>query len=250
MISGFSSATKLLSSGVALFIQRLRFLFAEFLEARIVSKRIEHRIEAEQRGASDALLFGKLWYGEPNAINNAVNCAWASASKRRRKASTKPRTEPKIAPLMKKQFILYCVGLIAVAPLCFGQATRSPSAKSDARETAISDLEISAWEAYKGKQADALKKYYATDYCGVYAEGFKTVDKEVADMEKTDLRDYSLADTKVAFPEAKVAVITYKVTMHSTFAGQDTSGTYNSASVWIKRSGKWLTVFHTETKAQ
>jgi hypothetical protein len=111
-------------------------------------------------------------------------------------------------------------------------------------------LEISAWEAYKGKQADALKKYYATDYCGVYAEGFKTVDKEVADMEKTDLRDYSLADTKVAFPEAKVAVITYKVTMHSTFAGQDTSGTYNSASVWIKRSGKWLTVFHNETKAQ
>ena len=68
------------------------------------------------------------------------------------------------------------------------------------------------------------EKYYATDYCGVYAEGFKTVDKEVADMEKTDLRDYSLADTKVAFPEAKVAVITYKVTMHSTFAGQDTSG--------------------------
>jgi hypothetical protein len=151
---------------------------------------------------------------------------------------------------MKKQFILYCVGLMAVAPLCFGQATRSPSAKSDAQETAISDLEISAWEAYKGKQADALKKYYATDYCGVYAEGFKTVDKEVADMEKTDLRDYSLADTKVAFPEAKVAVITYKVTMHSTFAGQDASGTYNSASVWIKRSGKWLTVFHTETKAQ
>jgi hypothetical protein len=151
---------------------------------------------------------------------------------------------------MKKQFILYCVGLMAVAPLCFGQATRSPSAKSDAQETAISDLEISAWEAYKGKQADALKKYYATDYCGVYAEGFKTVDKEVADMEKTDLRDYSLADTKVAFPEAKVAVITYKVRMHSTFAGQDTSGTYNSASVWIKRSGKWLTVFHTEAKAQ
>jgi hypothetical protein len=24
---------------------------------------------------SDALPFGKLWYGEPNAINNAVNCA-------------------------------------------------------------------------------------------------------------------------------------------------------------------------------
>jgi hypothetical protein len=151
---------------------------------------------------------------------------------------------------MKKQFILYCAGLMAVSPLCFGQATLSPSAKSAAQETEITDLEKSAWEAYKGKQADALKKYFATDYCGVYAEGFKTVDKEVADMEKTDLRDYSLADTKVAFPKAKVAVITYKVTMHSTFAGQDTSGTYNSASVWTKQGGKWLIVFHTEAKAQ
>ena len=151
---------------------------------------------------------------------------------------------------MKKQFILYCVGLMAVAPLCFGQATRSPSAKSDAQETAISDLEISAWEAYKGKQADALKKYYATDYCGVYAEGIKTLDKEVGDMEKTDLRDYSFADTKVVFPSADVAVMTYKVTMQETSAGQDASGTYNSASVWNKRGGKWLGVFHTEIKAQ
>ena len=34
----------------ALFIRRLRFLFAEFLEARIIPQRIEHRIEPEQRG--------------------------------------------------------------------------------------------------------------------------------------------------------------------------------------------------------
>jgi hypothetical protein len=51
LISGFSSATKLLTSGVALFIRCLRFLFAEFLEARIIPKRIEHRIEPEQRGS-------------------------------------------------------------------------------------------------------------------------------------------------------------------------------------------------------
>ena len=151
---------------------------------------------------------------------------------------------------MKKQFILFVVAVLTTSPICLAQASPSKAGKSAAKETEIIDLEKSAWEAYKSKQAGAYKKLLATDYCGVYAEGFKTVDKEVADMEKTDLRDYSLADTKVAFPEAKVAVITYKVTMHSTFAGQDTSGTYNSASVWIKRSGKWLTVFHTEAKAQ
>ena len=35
----------------ALFIRCLRFVFAEFLEARIIPERIEHRIELEQRGS-------------------------------------------------------------------------------------------------------------------------------------------------------------------------------------------------------
>src|SRR5947209_4757277 len=43
----------------------------------------------------------------------------------------------------------------------------------------------------------------------------------------------------------------YKVTMQGTSStGQDVSGTYNAASVWVKRDGKWLGVFHTEVKAQ
>ena len=213
----------------------------------------EIRPRKDHRGVdliSDALPFGQpvVWRAKRNQQRSQLRRRRAL-----RKGVEKPRQTQGLnqkSPTNEKAIHSLLRGTDGGCPLCFGQATRSPSAKSDAQETAISDLEISAWEAYKGKQADALKKYYATDYCGVYAEGFKTVDKEVADMEKTDLRDYSLADTKVAFPEAKVAVITYKVTMHSTFAGQDTSGTYNSASVWIKRSGKWLTVFHTEAKAQ
>ena len=38
------------------------------------------------------------------------------------------------------------------------------------------------------------------DYYGTYAEGIKNLDREVADMAKTDLREYSLADMKVVFP--------------------------------------------------
>jgi hypothetical protein len=151
---------------------------------------------------------------------------------------------------MKKRFILFCVTFIAAAPICFAQASPSKSDKSASKETAITDLEKSAWEAYKNKQADAFKKLLSKDYCGVYADGIKTLDTEVADMAKTDLRDYSFADMKVVFPSADVAVITYKVTQQATSAGQDVSGAYNSAGVWMKRGGKWFGVFHTETKAQ
>ena len=142
------------------------------------------------------------------------------------------------------------MALIAVAPICFGQASPSKSDKSATKEAAITDSEKSAWEAYKNKQADAFKKYLATDYCGIYPEGIKNVDKEVAGMEQTELRDYSFADMKVVFPSSDVAVATYKATIQSSTAGQDTSGTYNVASVWIKKGGKWLVIFHTDTKSQ
>jgi hypothetical protein len=163
--------------------------------------------------------------------------------------STNASTEPRIDP-MEKQFVLVCMALIAVAPICFAQASPSKSDKSASKEAAITDLEKSAWEAYKSKQADAFKKLLSNDYCGASAEGIKNLDTEVADMAKTDLRDYSFADMKVVFPKAGVAVITYKVTQHATSAGQDVSGTYNTGSVWMKQDGKWLGVFHTEAKAQ
>jgi hypothetical protein len=151
---------------------------------------------------------------------------------------------------MDKQFILSCVMLIAVVPVCLAQTSPAKPAKSASNETAITHLETSAWEAYKNKQADAFKKLMSEDYCGEYAEGIKNLDREVADMAKTDLRDYSLADMKVVFPSADVAVITYKTTIQQTSEGKDMSGTYNSGSIWVKKGGKWLEVFHTEVKAQ
>jgi hypothetical protein len=150
---------------------------------------------------------------------------------------------------MKKQFILFCVTLIAVAPICFAQASPAKPAKSASNEKAITDLEKSAWESYKTKQADAFKKLMSQDYCGAYAEALKTLDMEVADMAKADLRGYSLADMKVVFPSADVAVTRYKATIQQSSEGNDMSGTYNSASVWVKKGGKWLEVFHTEVKA-
>jgi len=132
---------------------------------------------------------------------------------------------------MKKTFTLCCVAIIAAAPICLSQKSQSKPSKSAASESAITDLEKSAWEAYKNKQTDAFKALLSKDYCGVYADGTKTLDAEVADM-------------------AKTAVITYKATQQATSGGKDISGTYNSGSVWVQHGGKWVGVFHTETKVQ
>src|SRR5258707_13728740 len=129
---------------------------------------------------------------------------------------------------MKKPFILCFVTLLSIAPISFGQGKAGKSAPS---ESAITDLEKSAWEAYKNKQADAFKALMSKDYYGVYAEGVKTLDAELADMAKSDLRDYSFSDIKVVFPHPKMAVMTYKAKLQAT---KDISGTYNSGRVWVQ----------------
>ena len=83
---------------------------------------------------------------------------------------------------MKKQFILFVVAILSTSPICLAQASPSRVGKSAAKETEIIGLEKSAWDAYKSKQADAYKKLMATDYYSVYADGIKTLEREVADM--------------------------------------------------------------------
>jgi Domain of unknown function (DUF4440) len=147
---------------------------------------------------------------------------------------------------MTKRSILCLITLLAIAPICFGQGKLAKAAKSSANESTITE---SAWEAYKNKQADAFKALMSNDYYGVYAEGVKTLDAEVTDMAKSDLREYSLADVKVVFPHPKVAVLTYKATVQASADGKDISGTYNCGSVWVQKSSKWAGVFHSEAKA-
>jgi len=64
-----------------------------------------------------------------------------------------------------------------------------------------------------------------------------------------DLKDFSFADTKVKFPKKDMAVLTYKLTIHGSYKGEDFSGVYFCSSVWVNHGGKWLGVLHTEAKS-
>jgi hypothetical protein len=158
---------------------------------------------------------------------------------------------------MKRQFILCYFSLVAAASICFGQQeSPSPSPtpfktiRSVTKEAAIVKLEKAVTDAFKNKQAKAFREYLAPEFNAIDAEGIKDADAEIADMQKTDLSNYSFADVKVTLLSPKMAVATYKVTTQSTSSGRDTSGTYYAATVWNKRGGKWLAVLHTFVKKQ
>jgi hypothetical protein len=160
---------------------------------------------------------------------------------------------------MKRQFILCCFSLVAAASICFGQQespspspTPSPfkTIRSATKEATIVKLEKAVTEAFKNKQTEVFRKYLAPEFSAIDAEGVKDADAEIADIQKTDLSNYSFADMKVTLLSPKMAIATYKVTSQSTSSGRDTSGNYYAATVWNKRGGKWLAVLHTFVKAQ
>ena len=139
--------------------------------------------------------------------------------------------------------------LFAGVGVCLGQTSSPTPGNIPAKEQAIINLEKAVTEAYKNKQTDAFSKYLAKNYVGLNADGTTKVNEEITGMENTDLRSYSFADTKVVFPKAGVAIITYKTTVQSSAAGQDTSGTYNVASVWAERWGHWFRISHAFVKS-
>ena len=163
---------------------------------------------------------------------------------------------------MNRKLSLLCVVLIATNRMCLAQTDSELSEEESAAPSAtpstapvadagtITDLEDSVWKAYKNKQLRSFEGLLYKTYYGVYADGIKTLDMEIADMDKTDIDSYSLADIKVEFPNPSIAVITYKTSQQGTFDGKDVSGNYYNESVWVKKGDRWLNTFHTAIKAK
>lgn len=83
---------------------------------------------------------------------------------------------------------------------------------------------------------------------GVYAEGISDMAKEMSDMQKWDMKSFTISDYKSHSDEKDVVVSTYTVTLEGTYDGKDASGTHNAGSVWKMENGKGLAIFHTNVK--
>ena|SRR5437867_3545145 len=140
-----------------------------------------------------------------------------------------------------KKYIAYAVtALIASAAVSIAAPDK---AALEAREKA-------AWQSFKDKKADDFKKVVSADVVAVYAEGMYDMQKELADMQKWDMKSFEISEYKVTDQGADTAITTYKVKVEGTFDGKDASGTYNAGSVWKMQKGAWMAIFHTNVKQE
>ena len=117
-------------------------------------------------------------------------------------------------------------------------------------EDATMEKEKAAWQAFKDKKPDDFKKVVSAKLVAVYTEGMSDMQKELADMQKWDMKSFAISDYKVTSDGPDTFVSTYKVAVEGTYDGKDQSGTYNAASVWKKQNGQWQAIFHTNVKEE
>ena len=142
---------------------------------------------------------------------------------------------------MKKRITYVITALLAATTI---------SAAATPDKDAMMAKEKSAWQAFKDKNADEFKKLLDKDIRCVYAEGIKKLQDELDDMKTSDVKSFTISDFDMFTDEPDVVITTYTVKVEGTVNGQDISGNYNAGSVWKTEKGKWMVIFHTNTKAQ
>jgi hypothetical protein len=140
-----------------------------------------------------------------------------------------------------KKYLTYAV-------TAFFAATAVSIAAPD--KEALKAKETAAWQAFKDKKADDFKKLLSPTVVAVYADGIYDMQKELADMQKWDMKSFAISDYNVTSHASDTVVTTYTVVVQGTVDGKDMSGTYNAGSVWKQEKGTWTAIFHTNIKQE
>lgn len=169
--------------------------------------------------------------------------------------------------MLMRKFQLYMVAVAALLAMASvgaaqtAQSNQKPSknsrsmsaskGKSSLEET-ISMMERRAWEAVKARDAKTFSDLFAADGTMADSDGVMTRDAFLTQtLPQLVITDYTLSNIKVMMIDKDSALITYTAAAKGTFKGQVVPEALSyTSSIWTKRSGKWIAVYHQETMAR
>jgi hypothetical protein len=122
----------------------------------------------------------------------------------------------------------------------------STNAKSALTEMLIS-REKEVWELIKKKDIQGFSTYLADDQLYVTNDGVHTKAETVKSVGAGNLSELTVDEWKVLTIDKDAALVTYRVTAKGMVNGQEASSVTRESTLWAKRGGKWLAVFHQDT---
>jgi hypothetical protein len=117
------------------------------------------------------------------------------------------------------------------------------------------DIDRRFWDSIQKKDGPGTAAMTDDGCIIVGAQGVSAIDqKSMAKMtqeSKWEIEEYSFDEktAQVRMIGDDLAIVAYKVSEKIVVDGQNLSFDANDSSVWVKRSGKWLCVLHTEALA-
>ena len=130
------------------------------------------------------------------------------------------------------------------------QPTKAPSMMSrSATDDAIIANEHKIFDALQKNDADAFKALVTPDGMSADANGFMKTSDFIPMIAQIKMTDSKLNDPHVVHLDANTALVTYTWTGTATMGDQTFDKPTYCSTIWTKRGGKWLAVYHQETEA-
>lgn len=152
---------------------------------------------------------------------------------------------------MRKNLPLVMITLLAAATLCLAYTRASSRLEPvNAVQNSFDQMIISrskeSWEAYKSRNAAAMKAIVAEGFASVTQIGPSDIQNDIATIDKLTIESYTIDDPKVTKVTKDVAILRYKCDLKGSFDGKPFAPVY-ATEVWVNRGGKWLQISYTET---
>ncbi len=148
---------------------------------------------------------------------------------------------------MKKIMMILMIA-IGVSSVAFGQTKMSKDTNNSV-ETQIIALEKQGWEAWKTKNSSWFQTYLTEDALNVNGGGVSNKSQSIKNLANCEVKSFSLDNFKFLMLEKNSALITFTGTQDGVCDGKTIPSTVRASSVYVKRGGKWLNAFYTETPA-
>jgi hypothetical protein len=142
-----------------------------------------------------------------------------------------------------------CMAVVATlifASVCAAQCGPAKAKATGSVEDAIIEHERQILEAIKKRDANAFKSLVDMNGTEVGSMGARKISEGLSELFSPDLTfaEIKMEDPQVMMLGKDAAILTYKSSGTATMKGKTESGMSFDTTVYAKRGGKWIAVFH------
>lgn len=158
------------------------------------------------------------------------------------------------ARLLKNSSNMVVLGLVCLSfvagPHLVRAHFRATSGNEDSLQKTIVEQERRELDCLKTGNMELFSTLIADDAVFVNARGTAGKAEVVKNTSDVRLEEFTMEDVRFARVSAESGVIAYKLTEKGTAHGKAFSAQVYASALWVKRDGKWVSLFSQETAAR